>query len=60
MQENNTKRVVYVVDGARTPFLKARNKPGAFTASDLAVSASRSLLTRMNASVLYRPGFWIH
>ncbi|MAZ38649.1 MAG: acetyl-CoA C-acyltransferase [Legionellales bacterium] len=51
MQENNTKRVVYVVDGARTPFLKARNKPGAFTASDLAVSASRSLLTRMNASV---------
>ena len=37
MQENNTKRVVYVVDGARTPFLKARNKPGAFTASDLTV-----------------------
>jgi acetyl-CoA C-acetyltransferase len=39
-------RPVYVVDGARTPFLKARNKPGPFRASDLAVSAGRQLLTR--------------
>jgi acetyl-CoA C-acetyltransferase len=38
---------VYVVDGARTPFLKARNKPGPFSASDLAVQAGRALLTRM-------------
>ena len=30
-------RPVYIVDGARTPFLKAENKPGAFTAADLAV-----------------------
>ncbi len=37
---------VYVVDGARTPFLKARNKPGPFAASDLAVTAGRSLLLR--------------
>ena len=37
---------VYVVDGARTPFLKARNRPGPFTASDLAVAAGRSLLIR--------------
>ncbi|MFC5301674.1 acetyl-CoA C-acetyltransferase [Azospira restricta] len=37
---------VYVVDGARTPFLKARNAPGPFAASDLAVQAGRSLLTR--------------
>ncbi|MDQ5915626.1 MAG: acetyl-CoA C-acetyltransferase, partial [Pseudomonadota bacterium] len=37
---------VYVVDGARSPFLKARNAPGPFAASDLAVQAGRSLLTR--------------
>src|ERR1700681_57635 len=38
---------VYVVDGTRTPFLKARSKPGPFAASDLAVQAGRALLTRM-------------
>ena len=37
---------VYIVDGARTPFLKARNAPGPFSASDLAVSAGRALLAR--------------
>jgi acetyl-CoA C-acetyltransferase len=37
---------VYVVDGARTPFLKARNAPGPFAAADLAVAAGRALLTR--------------
>jgi len=37
---------VYVVDGARTPFLKARGKPGPFSASDLAVAAGRPLLAR--------------
>ncbi len=37
---------VYVVDGARTPFLKARNGPGPFSASDLAVQAGRALLMR--------------
>jgi acetyl-CoA C-acetyltransferase len=37
---------VYVVDGARTPFLKARNRPGPFSASDLAVQAGRALLLR--------------
>lgn len=37
---------VYVVDGARTPFLKARNGPGPFAASDLAVQAGRALLVR--------------
>ena len=37
---------VYVVDGARTPFLKAKGAPGLFAASDLAVQAGRSLLTR--------------
>ena len=39
-------RTVYVVDGARTPFLKARGKPGDFSASDLAVAAGRALLAR--------------
>ncbi len=38
---------VYVVDGARTPFLKARNRPGPFSASDLAVQAGRALLNRL-------------
>lgn len=37
---------VYVVDGARTPFLKSRNVPGPFAASDMAVQAGRSLLIR--------------
>lgn len=37
---------VYIVDGARTPFLKSRNTPGLFSASDLAVAAGRSLLVR--------------
>jgi len=37
---------IYVVDGARTPFLKARNRPGPFAASDLAVQAGRALLMR--------------
>ncbi len=37
---------VYLVDGARTPFLKARNRPGPFAASDLATAAGRALLLR--------------
>ena len=41
---------VYVVDGARTPFLKGRNAPGPFTASDLAVHAGRALLIRQRFS----------
>ena len=38
---------IYVVDGARTPFLKARNVPGPFSASDLSVAAGRALLSRL-------------
>jgi acetyl-CoA C-acetyltransferase len=37
---------LFVVDGARTPFLKARNRPGPFAAADLAVQAGRALLLR--------------
>jgi len=39
-------RPIYVVDGARTPFLKSKNRPGPFAASDLAVQAGRILLAR--------------
>lgn len=37
---------VYIVDGARSPFLKSRNVPGPFSASDLATIAGRALLAR--------------
>src|SRR3954451_21494601 len=37
---------IYIVDGARTPFLKARNRPGPFSASDLATAAGSALLLR--------------
>jgi acetyl-CoA C-acetyltransferase len=39
-------RKIYVVDGARTPFLKARGEPGQFSASDLAVACARPVLAR--------------
>jgi acetyl-CoA C-acetyltransferase len=39
-----TAKAIYVVDGARTPFLKARNRPGPFSASDLATQAGKQLL----------------
>lgn len=44
MASSNTP--VYLVDGARTPFLKARGGPGSFSASDLATEAGRALLLR--------------
>ena len=37
---------VYVVDGARTPLLKARPEPGPFSAADLAVACARPVLLR--------------
>ena len=37
---------VYIVDGSRSPFLKARGRPGPFQASDLAVQAANPLLMR--------------
>ncbi|VAW84710.1 3-ketoacyl-CoA thiolase @ Acetyl-CoA acetyltransferase [hydrothermal vent metagenome] len=40
-------RPVYVVDGARTPFLKAKGKTGPFPAADLAVQSGRALLSRL-------------
>lgn len=38
---------VFVIDGTRTPFLKAGAQPGPFAAADLAVAAGRPLLARM-------------
>ena len=40
------KNPVYVVDGLRSPILKARGRPGLFTASDMAVAIGRSLINR--------------
>ena len=42
----STARAVFIVDGARTPFLKARTGPGPFRPSDLAVHAGQALLAR--------------
>ena len=41
---------VYIVDGCRTPFLKYQSKlgPGKFSASELAVQNTKSLLLRQN------------
>jgi acetyl-CoA C-acetyltransferase len=41
-----TAKTIYVIDGARTPFLKAKNRPGPFSAGDLATQAGRTLLMR--------------
>ena len=41
-----TETAVYVVDGSRSPFLKARGRPGPFQASDLAISSAKPLLMR--------------
>jgi acetyl-CoA C-acetyltransferase len=40
------RRPVYIIDGSRTPFIKARGKPGPFTPVDLAVQCGRPLLLR--------------
>ncbi|MCA3041081.1 MAG: acetyl-CoA C-acetyltransferase, partial [Rhodocyclaceae bacterium] len=41
---------VYVVDGARTPFLKAKGRLGPFSGADLAVGCARALLARQKFS----------
>jgi acetyl-CoA C-acetyltransferase len=46
MSTRSKGRDVFVVDGARTPFLKAAGKPGPFSAADLAMGAARPLLLR--------------
>ena len=48
VSEDNTRlpQPIYIVDAARTPFLKAGLKQGPFAAADLAVLAGRDLLSR--------------
>ncbi len=44
----DSSRPVYFVDGLRTPFLKARGKPGPFNAADLGVMCAKPLLLRQS------------
>ncbi|MDC0598358.1 acetyl-CoA C-acetyltransferase [Gammaproteobacteria bacterium] len=44
------KQSVYVVDGSRTPFLRAKGRPGEFSAAELAIKAATPLLLRQNFS----------
>jgi acetyl-CoA C-acetyltransferase len=39
-------RPVYIIDGSRTPFLRARGRPGPFSPVDLAVACGRPLILR--------------
>lgn len=41
-----TQPVIYIIDGSRSPFLKAQGRPGPFQASDLAVVSAQPLLMR--------------
>lgn len=41
---NQYARDVFIIDGKRTPYLKARSEVGPFSASDLAVHAGRQLM----------------
>ena len=45
-QRKSIPKPVYIVDGSRTPFLKAKGKPGEFSAVDLALGCARPLLAR--------------
>jgi acetyl-CoA C-acetyltransferase len=42
----NSPSPVFIVDGSRTPLLRARGVPGPFSAADLALQAARPLLAR--------------
>ena len=46
-QKRKQMHEVYIVDGSRSPFLKAKGKPGPFSAANLAVSTARPLLARL-------------
>ncbi|MFK5914960.1 MAG: acetyl-CoA C-acetyltransferase [Woeseiaceae bacterium] len=49
-QSKSIPKPVYIVDGSRTPFLKAKGKPGDFTAVDLALGCARPLMARQKIS----------
>ena len=46
VQGQDMTREVFIIDGARTPFLKARTGPGPFSAADMATAAGSALLLR--------------
>ncbi len=46
-KESTFARPVYIVDGLRSPMLKARGRPGPFSASDLALQVCRALLAKL-------------
>lgn len=46
-KKNMYARPVYIIDGSRTPFLKARGKPGPFKHAQLGIYAARPLIQRM-------------
>ena len=48
MADKRAFQPIHVIDGARTPFLKAAGAPGPFAASDLAVQVGRALLARQS------------
>ena len=54
MQYKSKNKAIYVVDGSRSTFLKAKGKPGPFSASDLAVYTGRELLKRRDRRNGYR------
>lgn len=47
MTQHSLSKPVYIIDGTRTPFIRAKGKPGPMTASDLSVQAIRPLLARL-------------
>lgn len=49
-QRKSIPKPVYIVDGSRTPFLKAKGKPGEFAAVDLALGCAQPLLARQSFS----------
>jgi len=46
--KSQSQRAVFIVEGARTPFLKAKGSPGAFSASTLGVMAAKRLLSKQS------------
>jgi len=47
-RKKSLSKPVYIVDGSRSPFLKARGKTGPFAAADLAVQTGQALMQRQN------------
>lgn len=49
-RKSKTKRPVYIVDGARSPFLRALGRSGKFAAADLALKSAQPLMLRQSFS----------